>query len=72
MKIFRQRCRRCNVSTFEEPDISQENSKRIIINLVSKILSKIYKWKPTRPPLEPEVYSDHIEGPHEKKYARLI
>ncbi|XP_077149033.1 receptor-transporting protein 3-like [Ranitomeya variabilis] len=69
MKIFRQRCRWCNVSTFEEPDISHENTKRIIINLVSKIQSKVYKWKLRRPPLKPEVYSDHVEGPHEKKYC---
>ncbi|XP_073445555.1 receptor-transporting protein 3-like [Dendrobates tinctorius] len=69
MKIFRQRCRRCNISTFEMPEISQENSKRLIINLVSKIQSMIYQWKPRRPPLEPEVYSDDVEGPHEKKYC---
>ncbi|XP_073529211.1 receptor-transporting protein 3-like [Phyllobates terribilis] len=69
MKIFRQRCRRCNISTFEKPDISNENSKRVIMNLVSKIQCKIHKWKHARPPLEPEVYSDHIEGPHEKKYC---
>ncbi|XP_073445545.1 receptor-transporting protein 3-like [Dendrobates tinctorius] len=70
MRIFRQRCRQCNGLTFEMPKISQENSKRLIINLVSKIQSTIYQWKPRRPPLEPEVYSDDVEGPHEKKYCK--
>ncbi|XP_073445480.1 receptor-transporting protein 3-like [Dendrobates tinctorius] len=69
MKIFRQRCRRCNVSTFEKAEISEGNSKRVIINLISKIQSKFYERKNTRPPLEPEVYSDVVEGPHEKKYC---
>ncbi|XP_073529624.1 receptor-transporting protein 3-like [Phyllobates terribilis] len=70
MKIFRQRCRRCNVSTFEKAEISEENSKRvIIINVVSKIQSKFYERKNTRPPLQPEVYSDVVEGPHETKYC---
>ncbi|XP_075197635.1 receptor-transporting protein 3-like [Anomaloglossus baeobatrachus] len=69
MKIFRQSCRLCNGSTFQNPTISKENSKRVIINLVIKIQRKIYGWKNTRQPLEPLVYSDHREGPHEKKYC---
>ncbi|XP_069583173.1 receptor-transporting protein 3-like [Ranitomeya imitator] len=69
MKIFRQRCRRCNVSTFEKAEISEENGKRVIINLTSKIQSKFYERKNTRPTLEPEVYSDDVEGPHEQKYC---
>ncbi|XP_075194620.1 receptor-transporting protein 3-like [Anomaloglossus baeobatrachus] len=67
MKIFRQSCRRCNASTFEKAEISDENSKRVIINLIIKIQSKIFERKNTRQPLEPEVYNDDMEGPHEKK-----
>ncbi|XP_040287016.1 receptor-transporting protein 3-like [Bufo bufo] len=69
MKIYRQRCRRCNTSIFQKPEISRENIKRVISNLVSKIQSMVYGRRNTNPPLMPENYSADVDGPHEKKHC---
>ncbi|XP_075717917.1 receptor-transporting protein 3-like [Rhinoderma darwinii] len=69
MKIFRQGCRRCNSSILEKPEITEENVKRVISNLVSKIQNMVYGQNNTNPPLKPVVYSDDLDGPHEKEHC---
>ncbi|XP_055275762.1 receptor-transporting protein 4 [Moschus berezovskii] len=43
MRIFGQRCKKCSGSQFEKPDFSPESSKRILKNLVQRILEKFYR-----------------------------
>lgn len=69
MRIFKQKCRRCYSSVLENPEITKENVNRVISNLVSKIQSMVYGQKNTRPPLSPVIYSDDLEGPHEKEHC---
>ncbi|KAM3930930.1 receptor-transporting protein 3-like [Leptodactylus fuscus] len=69
MRIFKQECRRCNVSILQKPEITHENMKRVISNLVSKIQSMTYGQNNKNPPLNPIIYSNDVEGPHEKKHC---
>ncbi|XP_069829487.1 receptor-transporting protein 3-like [Dendropsophus ebraccatus] len=69
MRIFRQTCRRCKNSAYETPVISKENIRRVICNLVGKIESMVYGHPTTRKPLQPEVDSNDVDGPHEKEHC---
>ncbi|OCT80656.1 receptor-transporting protein 3 [Xenopus laevis] len=69
MRIFKQKCRRCTSADMEEPEISQENIRIVIGNLVNRIQSKIYlknNWNQDRKPL---VIDNFIEGPHNKEHC---
>ncbi|XP_056421456.1 receptor-transporting protein 3-like [Hyla sarda] len=68
MRIFKQSCRRCNHSTLENPEITKENIRRVIGNVVGKIQSMVYGYT-TSPTLEPVVYSDDVDGPHERQHC---
>ncbi|XP_004399354.1 PREDICTED: receptor-transporting protein 3 [Odobenus rosmarus divergens] len=43
MRVFAQRCQRCNQSPFEVPEFTEENISRILNNLVFRILKKCYR-----------------------------
>ncbi|NP_001069429.1 receptor-transporting protein 4 [Bos taurus] len=66
MRIFGQRCKKCSRSQFEKPDFSPESSKRILKNLVQRILEKFYRngiRKVSELPVIPEV---RLDGSHDK------
>uniref|UniRef100_A0A8B9W485 3CxxC-type domain-containing protein n=1 Tax=Bos mutus grunniens TaxID=30521 RepID=A0A8B9W485_BOSMU len=66
MRIFGQRCKKCSRSLFEKPDFSPESSKRILKNLVQRILEKFYRngiRKVSELPVIPEV---RLDGSHDK------
>ncbi|XP_075058429.1 receptor-transporting protein 3-like [Mixophyes fleayi] len=69
MRIYRQECKRCNFAVLEKAEITEENSKRVISNLVSKIQSMVYRKNSGNVILPPVVYSDDIEGPHDKEHC---
>ncbi|XP_053569001.1 receptor-transporting protein 4 [Bombina bombina] len=69
MRIFRQECKRCNNSVMEKPEITYENLKRVISNLVNRIKSKIYRQSNGNEDLKSVIYSDKIEGPHDKAHC---
>uniref|UniRef100_A0A8C3YP77 3CxxC-type domain-containing protein n=1 Tax=Catagonus wagneri TaxID=51154 RepID=A0A8C3YP77_9CETA len=43
MRLFGQRCRKCSRAQFEKPEFSQESMKRILKNLVLRILERLYR-----------------------------
>lgn len=69
MKIFRQECKKCSFPKWEMPEISHENIVRITTNLVNRILQVFYGKKKAKQDLKPEVYSQSMEGPHDKEHC---
>ncbi|XP_073529206.1 receptor-transporting protein 3-like [Phyllobates terribilis] len=69
MRIFRQECKKCSFPELEEPEISIENIVRIIKNLVNRIMQVFYGEKKAKQELKPEVYSNDMEGPHDKEHC---
>ncbi|XP_063297157.1 receptor-transporting protein 3-like [Pelobates fuscus] len=69
IKIFRQKCKRCSLAILENPEISHENIQRVIHNLVNKIQRTFYLKNSGNPDLQPIVYSDYFEGPHEQAHC---
>uniref|UniRef100_A0A8C5MVK3 3CxxC-type domain-containing protein n=1 Tax=Leptobrachium leishanense TaxID=445787 RepID=A0A8C5MVK3_9ANUR len=66
MKIFRQKCKRCLWAVLEDPNITDTNIYRVIFNLVNKIQQKFYSRNLGIEDLNPEVYNDYLDGPHDK------
>ncbi|KAM4040208.1 receptor-transporting protein 3-like [Anomaloglossus baeobatrachus] len=69
MRIFRQECKKCNFPKLEKPKISLENITRITKNLVNRILQVFYGQKNAKQDLKPEVYSNDMDGPHDKEHC---
>ncbi|XP_057596285.1 receptor-transporting protein 4 [Hippopotamus amphibius kiboko] len=58
MRLFGQRCQKCSKSQFEKPEFSPDSSKRILNNLVERILERFYRngiRKVSEAPVIPEV-----------------
>ncbi|KAM6261067.1 receptor-transporting protein 3-like [Spheniscus humboldti] len=65
MRAFRQACRRCPEPRLEEPKFSQDTMKRLLHNLVLKILKYFYHL-PIQPSDLLEVVVDaRVVGPHD-------
>ncbi|OCT78532.1 receptor-transporting protein 3 [Xenopus laevis] len=69
MQIFRQECKKCTVAVMEKPEISQENIRIIIGNLVKRIQIKFYSLNSRNEDVKPVVYSERREGPHNKEHC---
>ncbi|XP_073445485.1 receptor-transporting protein 3-like [Dendrobates tinctorius] len=69
MRIFRQECKKCSIPKLEKPEISHENIIRITRNLVNRIMQVFYGEKKAKQELKPEVYSNDMEGPHDKEHC---
>uniref|UniRef100_A0A8C5MVC3 3CxxC-type domain-containing protein n=1 Tax=Leptobrachium leishanense TaxID=445787 RepID=A0A8C5MVC3_9ANUR len=67
MQIYRQGCRSCRTSLYEDPNISDENIQRAITNLINKIQRTFYVKNFRSEELEPVIYDDHSDGPHDKE-----
>ncbi|XP_023556412.1 receptor-transporting protein 3 [Octodon degus] len=65
MRVFAQRCKKCTESHFEVPELTPENIRRTLTNLVFSILRKCYKegFKPMEE--LPPVKDTSLEGPHD-------
>ncbi|KAM5165155.1 receptor-transporting protein 3-like [Mantella aurantiaca] len=68
MRTFRQECKSCTVDVFENPKITQENIKRVVSNLVTKIQRKFYGLHDPNEDMKPESYSKS-DGPHDKEHC---
>ncbi|XP_077204151.1 receptor-transporting protein 3-like isoform X2 [Paroedura picta] len=64
MWMFRQKCRRCTMAAYEEPNFDEEARDTVLHNLVSTILEKSY-GEPQRP-RRPCAVEGIQEGPHDK------
>ncbi|XP_063772575.1 receptor-transporting protein 3-like [Pseudophryne corroboree] len=69
MRIFKQKCRRCTFAVWEKAEIPEENIKRVISNLVSKIHQMVYMRNSGKALLPPLIDSDDIEGPHDVEHC---
>lgn len=68
MRIFRQECKTCTADVFEIPKITQENMKRVVNNVVTKIQKKFYSMHDPNEDLKPESFG-RSEGPHDKEHC---
>ncbi|KAE8603653.1 hypothetical protein XENTR_v10014405 [Xenopus tropicalis] len=69
MQIFRQECKKCTAAVMEKPEISQENIRIIIGNLVNRIQRKFYSPNSWDLDEKPVLYSERREGPHNKEHC---
>ncbi|KAG8445058.1 hypothetical protein GDO86_009993, partial [Hymenochirus boettgeri] len=69
MRIFKQECKRCSFGLMETPEITQENIRIVISNLVNRIQSRIYLLNNRYEDQRPVVYSDKMEGPHNREHC---
>ncbi|XP_063772576.1 receptor-transporting protein 4-like [Pseudophryne corroboree] len=69
MRIFKQECKKCKFPLLEKPEVSLENVSRIIRNVCSRIQQVFYGQKRVNPDLKPELYSNNMEGPHDKEHC---
>ncbi|XP_058920278.1 receptor-transporting protein 4 [Kogia breviceps] len=65
VRLFGQRCRKCSQSQFEKPEFSLDSTKRILNNLVQRILERFYR-NGIRKVLEiPVIQEVPLEGHHD-------
>ncbi|OCT78531.1 receptor-transporting protein 3 [Xenopus laevis] len=69
LRIFKQKCRMCTFPVMEEPEISQENIRIAIANLVNRIQRKIYGKNNCIKDQKPVAPDNYIEGPHKKEHC---
>ncbi|KAM4694333.1 receptor-transporting protein 3-like [Discoglossus pictus] len=69
MRIFRQECKRCNSAVMENPEISHENIKRVLSNMVKRIQSKFYRQDSEHQDMKSVIYSNKMEGPHDQAHC---
>lgn len=65
MRVFAQRCQKCSQPPFEFPEFTDENTSRILQNLVFRILKKCYREGFKSMQEIPTVKDSHVEGPHD-------
>ncbi|XP_035963555.1 receptor-transporting protein 3 [Halichoerus grypus] len=65
MRVFAQRCQKCNQSPFEVPEFTKENISRILNNLVFRILKKCYREGFKSMETIPTINEISLEGPHD-------
>ncbi|OCT78533.1 receptor-transporting protein 3 isoform X2 [Xenopus laevis] len=68
MKISKQSCKMCNSGTMETSQISYENMKRMIKNLVLKINRTFYEQEKYGRLSRPINYNKKQNGPHDKDH----
>lgn len=65
VRLFGQRCRKCSQSQFEKPEFSLDSTKRILNNLVQRILERFYR-NGTKKVLEiPVIQEVPLDGHHD-------
>ncbi|XP_074163699.1 receptor-transporting protein 3-like [Sminthopsis crassicaudata] len=66
MRVFGQRCQKCSVALFEEPEFSPEGIEKVLDCLVVHILLKCYQ-ESAHPavPREDPLREVHVTGPHD-------
>ncbi|XP_044523594.1 receptor-transporting protein 3-like [Gracilinanus agilis] len=72
MRLFAQRCQRCQMALFEEPEFSEEGVQRVLRSLVRRILLRCYRenvpqeWdlEATR---EDPLREAFLNGPHDRE-----
>ncbi|XP_069830532.1 receptor-transporting protein 3-like [Dendropsophus ebraccatus] len=69
MRVFKQECKKCSFPKMEKPEISDENITRITKNLVNHILQVFYGQKKVTQDWRPEVYSNDMDGPHDREHC---
>ncbi|XP_074860724.1 receptor-transporting protein 4-like [Carettochelys insculpta] len=65
MRFFGQKCKNCYGAKYEKPTFSQENTERILDNLMQKILEKCYQEFKANPHLVDLIVEEEVEGPHD-------
>ncbi|KAM5314403.1 receptor-transporting protein 3 isoform 1-T2 [Glossophaga mutica] len=65
MRIFAQRCKKCAQPPFEVPEFTEENTSRILNNLVLQILKRCYREGPKSAEEIPTIKDTPLEGPHD-------
>ncbi|XP_045712931.1 receptor-transporting protein 3 [Phyllostomus hastatus] len=65
MRIFAQRCKKCSQPPFEVPEFTEENTSRILNNLVLRILRSCYREGHTSAEEIPTLKDTVLEGPHD-------
>ncbi|KAM8953090.1 receptor-transporting protein 3-like [Pelodytes ibericus] len=68
MRIFRQECSRCHFPDMENPDLSCENIKRTIHNLIGKIQKTFYQ-KANVDNEQKAILYGNSDGPHEQDHC---
>ncbi|TKC48605.1 hypothetical protein EI555_021180 [Monodon monoceros] len=65
VRLFGQRCRKCSQSQFEKPEFSLDSTKRILNNLVQRVLERFYR-NGTKKVLEiPVIQEVPLDGHHD-------
>ncbi|XP_016058263.1 PREDICTED: receptor-transporting protein 3 isoform X2 [Miniopterus natalensis] len=67
MRVFAQRCQKCVEPPFEAPEFTEENTSRILNNLVLRILKKCYREGFKSMAEIPTIKDISLEGPHDIK-----
>ncbi|XP_059956102.1 receptor-transporting protein 4 [Mesoplodon densirostris] len=65
VRLFGQRCRKCSQSQFEKPEFSLDSTKRILNNLVQRILERFYRNGIRKILEKPVIQEVPLDGHHD-------
>ncbi|XP_072264367.1 receptor-transporting protein 3-like [Pyxicephalus adspersus] len=68
MRIFRQDCERCQQGFLEEPEITPENIKNAVYNLIHKIQKTFYEPNDSTQEQKAKTYGI-LDGPHNREHC---
>nr|XP_013015814.1 receptor-transporting protein 3 [Cavia porcellus] len=69
MRVFSQSCKRCLLTRFEVPEFTLENIRRVLTNLVFRILKKCYREGFKQMEELHAVKDVNLEGPHDSLHC---
>ncbi|XP_003926319.2 receptor-transporting protein 3 [Saimiri boliviensis] len=69
MRVFTQGCKKCPQPLFEAPEFTQENTSRVLKNLVFQILKKCYRERFQLTEEVPVIKDISLEGSHDSDHC---